>query len=197
MYKRQAFITTGGLLAKPIRQLAEVNATVQKGLAAAEDIFDLFDEKRENDDGTEILEIVRGEVEFRDVSFRYASDLPNVLEALSFHISPGETIALVGKSGSGKSTLASLIPRFYSPTKGSILIDGKPIDSLSLANLRQHIAIVTQDITLFNDTITRNIAYGNLNHFNRDEVIEAAKKAYIWDFIASLDQGLDLSLIHI
>ena len=189
-----AFITTGGLLAKPIRQLAEVNATVQKGLAAAEDIFDLFDEKRENDDGTEILEIVRGEVEFRDVSFRYASDLPNVLEALSFHISPGETIALVGKSGSGKSTLASLIPRFYSPTKGSILIDGKPIDSLSLANLRQHIAIVTQDITLFNDTITKNIAYGNLNHFNRDEVIEAAKKAYIWDFIASLDQGLDTAI---
>ena len=186
-----AFITTGGLLAKPIRQLAEVNATVQKGLAAAEDIFDLFDQKRENDDGNEVLGLIRGEVEFRDVSFRYASDLPDVLEGLSFHVNPGETIALVGKSGSGKSTLASLIPRFYSPTEGSILIDGKPIDVLSLANLRQHIAIVTQDITLFNDTISKNIAYGNLDHFNRSEIIEAAKKAHIWDFIAGLEQGLD------
>ncbi|MAI41775.1 MAG: lipid ABC transporter permease [Gammaproteobacteria bacterium] len=185
-----AFITTGGLLAKPIRQLAEVNATVQKGLAAAEDIFDLFDQEIEKDEGEEILEVVKGDVEFRDVSFSYGEGLPNVLRGLSFHASPGETIALVGKSGSGKSTLASLIPRFYSPTNGSILIDGKPIHSLSLTNLRQHIALVTQDITLFNNTIAENIAYGRLSQCATNDVIEAAKKAHIWDFISSLDQGL-------
>ncbi|MBQ74463.1 MAG: lipid ABC transporter permease [Gammaproteobacteria bacterium] len=186
-----AFITTGGLLAKPIRQLSEVNATVQKGLAAAEDIFDLFDQEIEKDDGHVELADVRGHVEFRRVSFSYGEDLPSVLVDVSFTVTPGKTIALVGRSGSGKSTLASLIPAFYAPTKGSILIDEVPIESFALANLRQHIAIVTQQVTLFNDTIRRNIAYGSLQGSSEDEIIEAAKKAFAWDFICELSDGLD------
>jgi subfamily B ATP-binding cassette protein MsbA len=186
-----AFITTGGLLAKPIRQLSEVNATVQKGLAAAEDIFDLFDQSTEKDDGSETLKFVKGQVEFRNVSFSYGNDLPQVLKELSFTVTPGETIALVGRSGSGKTTLASLIPRFYSPTSGSILIDCMPIDELSLVNLRQHIALVTQDVTLFNDSIANNIAYGSLGDAREEDIIVAAQKAYIWEFITKLEDGLD------
>lgn len=186
-----AFITTGGLLAKPIRQLSEVNATIQKGLAAAEDIFDLFDQEAELDEGSAVLESVAGRVEFRDVSFNYGDDLPRVLNGLSFTVTPGETIALVGRSGGGKSTLASLIPRFYLPTRGEILIDGVAIEALSLTNLRQHVGLVTQQVTLFNDSIINNIAYGGLKGASREDVIAAAKKAYIWDFIAGLDQGLN------
>jgi subfamily B ATP-binding cassette protein MsbA len=186
-----SFITTGGLLAKPIRQLSEVNSTIQKGLAAAEDIFDLFDQKTELDEGSEELNSVRGQVEFKDVSFNYGDELPQVLNGLSFSVAAGETIALVGRSGGGKSTLASLIPRFYSPTSGEILIDGVPIEALSLTNLRQHVGLVTQEVTLFNDSIINNIAYGSLKGSSREKVIAAAKKAYIWDFIAGLDQGLD------
>ena len=186
-----AFITTGGLLAKPIRQLSEVNATVQKGLAAAEDIFDLFDQETEKDGGDIELTDVEGRVEFKHVSFSYGDDLPGVLKDISFTVTPGETIALVGRSGSGKSTLASLIPAFYSPTSGSILIDGKQIESITLVNLRQHIAIVTQQVTLFNDTVRRNIAYGSLADSSDDEITDAAKKAYAWDFISELRKGLD------
>jgi len=185
-----AFITTGGLLAKPIRQLSEVNATVQKGLAAAEDIFDLFDEEVEDEQGVVKLNEVKGLVEFRDVSFKYTDDHLGVLKNISFTANPGETIALVGRSGSGKSTLASLIPCFYSPTSGSILIDNHPISTLSLANLRHHIAIVTQQVTLFNDTIRRNIAYGSLQNMSEDQIIEAARKAYAWEFITEMG-GLD------
>jgi len=186
-----AFITTGGLLAKPIRQLSEVNVTVQKGLAAAEDIFGLFDEEREKDLGTEELSNVDGRIEFKNVSFSYDRSQAVVLKSISFVASPGETIALVGRSGSGKSTLASLIPRFYSPTGGTILLDGKAIESLALDNLRQHISIVTQQVTLFNDTIRRNIAYGALGEVSDDEIVDAAKKAFSWKFISEFPDGLD------
>lgn len=186
-----AFITTGGLLAKPIRQLSEVNATVQKGLAAAGDIFELFDEEAEQDSGTVELNNVAGRIEFKNVSFSYDQDQPAVLKNISFTANPGETIALVGRSGSGKSTLASLIPRFYSPTGGSITLDGELIESLSLPNLRQHISIVTQQVTLFNDTIRRNIAYGALREMSEDEIIKAAKQAFAWNFISKFPDGLD------
>lgn len=186
-----AFITTGGLLAKPIRQLSEVNATIQKGLAAAEDIFDLFDQETELDEGSQVLDSVKGQVEFRNVSFSYGEDSSQVLNNLSFTVTAGETIALVGRSGGGKSTLASLIPRFYSPTSGEILIDGVSIEALSLTNLREHVGLVTQEVTLFNDSIINNIAYGSLKGASREKVIVAAKKAYIWDFIAGLEEGLD------
>lgn len=186
-----AFITTGGLLAKPIRQLSEVNATVQKGLAAASDIFDLFDQEIEKDTGTRKLQDVNGKVEFRNVSFRYDDDLPIVLNDISFVAEPGETIALVGRSGSGKSTLASLIPRFYTPTSGSILIDDVPVEEIRLKNLRHHIALVTQQVTLFNDTVARNIAYGTLEKTAREDVELVARRAYASEFIKKLDHGFD------
>ncbi len=186
-----AFITTGGLLAKPIRQLSEVIATVQKGLAAAEDIFDLFDEEIEKDTGKLEINRVAGKVEFRNVEFGYQGSSKPVLKGISFTVNPGEVVALVGRSGSGKSTLVSLIPRFYAPGSGEIFIDGHPIDSFTLGNLREHIAIVSQQVTLFNDTVMRNIAYGMLQGADRDTIKDAAEKAYAWSFIEELDSGLD------
>ena len=186
-----AFITTGGLLAKPIRQLSEVVATVQKGLAAAEDIFDLFDEEVEKDVGKLEIDRVAGKVEFRNVEFGYQGNPRSVLKGISFTVNPGETVALVGRSGSGKSTLMSLIPRFYAPNTGEILIDGHPIDSFRLDNLREHIAIVSQQVTLFNDTVMRNIGYGTLQGASRNAIKAAAEKAYAWQFIEELDSGLE------
>lgn len=185
------FITTSGLLAKPIRQLTEVVATVQKGLAAAEDIFDLFDEDLEEDQGTLEIDRVDGRVEFRNVRFSYGEEGSDVLQDISFTVNPGETVALVGRSGSGKSTLVSLIPRFYAPDSGEILIDGKPIESLTLRNLRTHIAIVSQQVTLFNDTVARNIGYGTLQSASDEAIREAAENAYAWNFIEDLESGLD------
>ena len=186
-----AFITTAGLLAKPIRQLSEINSTVQRGLAAAEDIFALFDEDLELDDGRQELETVSGSIEFQDISFRYFDEGPLVLKNVSFRVGAGETIAIVGRSGSGKTTLASLIPRFYTPSDGSILIDETPVDWLTLANLRSHIAVVPQDITLFNDTVSRNIAYGALQTATADEIRAAAARAYALDFIEALPAGMN------
>ncbi|MEX1237088.1 MAG: lipid A export permease/ATP-binding protein MsbA, partial [Pseudomonadales bacterium] len=187
-----AFISTGGLLAKPIRQLSDVHSTVQKGLAAAEDIFDLFDEEPEVDQGTQTLDQVKGKIEFQNVSFQYddEEDL-RVLKNINFTAEPGETIALVGRSGSGKSTLASLIPRFYSPQSGKILLDDVPIEDIQLENLRSHISIVTQDVTLFNTTVANNIAYGGLHGTSVDLIKDAATRAYAWGFIEALDDGLD------
>lgn len=185
-----AFITTAGLLAKPIRQLSEVNETIQKGLAAAQDIFALFDEEVEKDSGTKQLADVRGQIEFRNVAFRYSDDSPLVLQDLNFKVEAGQTVALVGRSGSGKSTLASLIPRFYTPTQGEILLDGQPINDLRLENLRSHIAVVTQQITLFNDTVARNIAYGALESADPERIREAAKQAYALHFIDDLADGM-------
>ena len=185
-----AFISTGGLLAKPIRQLSEVNATIQKGLAAAKDIFTMFDEPIEHDEGHVKRARVSGKIEFRNVTFGYEVDEP-VLKGVSFVANPGETIALVGKSGSGKSTLAGLIPRFYHPQGGEILVDDTPLNDYELANLRSHMAIVSQQVTLFNDSIRRNIAYGGLHDAGDAEIIAAARKAFAWDFIERLDEGLD------
>lgn len=186
-----AFITAAGLLMKPVRQLSEVNATIQKGLAAAKDIFNLFDEAIEEDVGETTLTQVKGEIEFKNVSFAYRPGGPEVLKDISFTARAGQTIALVGRSGSGKSTLASLIPRFYSPTRGEILLDGEPIESLSLLNLRSHTAVVTQKVTLFNDTVARNIAYGSLADADLNAITRAAKKANALEFIGELEEGMN------
>jgi len=186
-----AFIVTGGLLAKPIRQLSEVNSTVQKGLAAAENIFELFDEEPEIDKGTKTLVSVKGKLEFRSVNFAYDKADAAVLKNLSFIAEPGETIALVGRSGSGKSTLASLISRFYTPDSGMILLDDEPINEIKLSSLRQQLAIVTQNVNLFNDTVAKNIAYGALRNASEADIKKAAEKAYAWSFIEALENGLE------
>ena len=184
-----AFITTGGLIAKPIRQLTDIIAIVQKGIAAASDLFSIIDEETEDDNGDWSVERVAGDIEFRNVSFGYAAAKEPVLKNISFVAKAGETIALVGPSGGGKSTLAALIPRFYEPTVGEILLDGRPVQDYSRKNLRSHMAIVSQTITLFNDTIDQNIAYGRLSQKTDQEIEQAIRDAQALDFIESFDQG--------
>ncbi len=192
-----SFITAAGLLAKPIRQLSEVQSVIQKGLAAAQDIFGLLDEEPERDSGTVVVDRVRGQVDFRHVSFSYEtgdddSDNHNeVIKDISFTCLPGQTIALVGSSGSGKSTLVSLLTRFYDATDGDILLDDISIRDYKLSNLRQQIALVNQQVTLFNDTLFNNIAYGDLKEATREQVLHAAKLANAMDFINELSDGLD------
>ena len=186
-----AFITTAGLLAKPLRQLSDINSTIQRGLAAAKEIFELFDEQIEDDYGIRKLDHCSGKIEFKDVCFAYDSEGSKILHNINFIAQPGQTVALVGRSGSGKSSLVSLIPRFYSPTGGQILLDDIPITDIGLSNLRDHIAVVTQQVTLFNDTVRRNIAYGDLKNASEEDVREAADKAYALEFIEDLENGLD------
>ncbi len=188
-----AFLAAAGMLHKPVRQLSEVYSVVQKGLAAAEDIFAVLDSEREQDDGDLTLQNVKGQVSFQDVSFSYNNDR-QVLQNISLEVSAGETVALVGLSGSGKSTLMSLLTRFYDANKGSILIDGTDIRQLSLDDLRQNIALVSQQVTLFNDTIYNNIAYGCLSQKDPKEVHAAITAAHADEFIANLPQGLQTNV---
>ena len=181
-----AFITAAGLMAKPIRQLSNINAVIQKGLAAAVEIFDQLDTKEEEDIG-EVESLIVGKIEFSDVSFSYNSK-EAVLSNLSFQISQNETVAIVGKSGSGKSTIANLLSRFYSNFNGSISIDGVSIRDYKLSHLRQCISIVNQSPTLFNDTIEKNIAYGE-NQIDQDKLQEAADISGCTEFILRLPEG--------
>lgn len=185
-----AFIAAVGLIQKPIKQLTDVNVKVQRGVTGAASLFELMDRPPEPDHGTVPLTRTRGELEFRDVSFGYAPDSP-VVKHLSFSVSPGETVALVGRSGAGKSTIAALVPRFYEPDQGSILLDGRAITEYPMLDLRRQIAMVTQKVVLFNDTIRNNIAYGELRDCSDEDIIRAAKDAYAWDFISKLEHGLD------
>ncbi|MEX6501457.1 lipid A export permease/ATP-binding protein MsbA [Pseudomonas zhanjiangensis] len=186
-----AYITAAGLLPKPIRQLSEVSATVQKGLAAADSIFEQLDEAPEVDHGTQERERVSGRLEVRNLSFQYPGAEKPVLNDISFSVEPGQMIALVGRSGSGKSTLASLIPRFYHHEQGQILLDGLDVEDFTLRNLRRHIALVTQHVTLFNDSVSNNIAYGDLAGAPLDDVRKAAESAYAAEFIEQMPQGYD------
>lgn len=186
-----AYLTAAGMIAKPIRQLSSVNETIQKGLAASESIFDVIDLPSEGaaDAGLKPLNITRGEVDFKDVSFGYNEQL--ALKNVSLHISPGQTVALVGQSGSGKTTLVSLLLRFYNPSNGTISIDGHPIDETSLASLRSQIAFVNQQTTLFNDSVKANIAYGSTGDIDEERLTEAARHANALDFIQNLSEGFD------
>ena len=186
-----AYITLAGLLPKPIRQLSEVSSTIQKGVAGAESIFEQLDEAPEVDHGTEERERVSGRLEVRGLTFQYPGAEKTVLNNISFVAEPGQMVALVGRSGSGKSTLASLIPRFYHHELGQILLDDLDVEQYRLRNLRQHIALVTQHVTLFNDTVTNNIAYGDLAGAPLEAVRRAAQAAYAAEFIESLPQGYD------
>ena len=186
-----AYLTAAGMLPKPIRQLSEVSGTIQKGLAGAESIFEQLDEIPETDSGTVEAERVVGRIDIRNLSFRYPGADHDVLRDIRLSVEPGQMVALVGRSGSGKSTLANLIPRFYHHSEGQILIDGIDVEEFRLGNLRRHIALVTQQVTLFNDTIANNIAYGDLAAMPREQVVAAARAAYADEFIERLPQGYD------
>ena len=186
-----AYITLAGLLPKPIRQLSEVSSTIQKGVAGAESIFEQLDEVPEVDTGTLERERVSGRLEVRDLSFVYPQTDKQVLKGISFTAEPGQMVALVGRSGSGKSTLANLIPRFYHHEAGQILLDGEDVEAYTLRNLRRHIALVTQQVTLFNDTVANNIAYGDLAGAPLEDIREAARAAYADEFIEQMPQSYD------
>ena len=188
------YLTAAFLLPRPIRQLSDANSDIQKGIAAAESLFDILDEPDELDDGTYQVDRCKGALEFRNLSFQYLGANAPALIDISFKAEPGQIIALVGASGGGKSTLANLISRFYTHDTGEILIDGVEINDYQLANLRKQIALVNQQVTLFNDTIANNIAYGVLATATRSEITAAATGAYAMEFVAKLDQGLDTEI---
>jgi subfamily B ATP-binding cassette protein MsbA len=185
-----SFITAMLLLISPIKQLTSISPLMQRGLAACESVFSFLDAPVENDLGQRELKHASGDIRFEHVNFTYPGSEKAALSDVSFHVVAGQTVALVGASGGGKTTVSALIPRFYSPTTGRICIDGIDISDLTLASLRQNIALVSQDVVLFNDTIEANIAFGAHKLCNREDVIAAAKAAYAWEFIEQLPNGL-------
>ena len=183
-----AFFTAAGLMAKPIRQLSNINIIVQKGLAAANEIFDQLDQDNEDDNGI-VDDEIEGTIEFKNIDFAYETG-NKVLKDINFYINKNETVAIVGKSGSGKSTIANLIPRFYNHSSGDILIDGKSVSDFSLSHLRSSISIVNQSPSLFNDTISKNIAYGD-DSIDVEKLKESAKLSGCSEFIESLPEGYE------
>ena len=185
------YLTAAFLLPRPFRQLSDANSDIQRGIVAAESLFAILDEQSEPDPGHVETEKCLGALEFNNLSFQYSSATEPTLRNISFKAEPGQTIALVGASGGGKSTLVNLVSRFYTHDSGQILLDGVEINDYKLSNLRRHIALVNQQVTLFNDTIANNIAYGALANASRDAIIAAANDAYAMEFINKLDLGLD------
>ena len=183
-----AFITAAALMIKPVRQLTEINSEIQKGIAAASELFGLLDLTPEQDEGSLIPSKLTGNVVIENVSFRYGDDQPSVLHNVNLNVAPGELVAIVGRSGSGKSTLVSLLPRFYRPSEGQILIDGVNADEYALGPLRQNIALVSQQVTLFNASIADNIAYGVADP-DPAAIKAAAEAAYASEFIEKLPES--------
>ncbi|HXE38996.1 MAG TPA: lipid A export permease/ATP-binding protein MsbA [Azonexus sp.] len=186
-----SFITAMLMILPPLRRITDVNAPIQRGLAAAESVFSLIDEASEEDLGKEELGRAKGLVEFDKVSFTYPGAERPALDALSLAIRPGECVALVGPSGSGKTTAANLLPRFYAIDGGEIRVDGHALANIRLASLRDNIALVSQDVVLFNDTIAANIAYGGKRDATAEEIRAAAKAAHALEFIDALAEGFN------
>ena len=186
-----SFITAMLLLLAPLKHLADINAPLQRGLAAAESVFRMLDETPELDTGTRELGRARGEIEFAAVSLRYATAERDALTGIDLNIRPGETVALVGPSGGGKSSLVNLVPRFYHTNGGQIRIDGHDAETLTLQSLRANIAHVGQDVFLFDDTVAANIAYGGKRDATRTEIAAAARAAHALEFIEAMPQGFD------
>jgi len=186
-----SLITAMLVMLPSLKRLTTVQSNMQRGVVAARDIFAVIDATQERDSGSVRVERSRGDIEFRGVSFAYPGAGVPALHGIDLHCAPGTVTALVGRSGSGKSTLASLLPRFYEPGTGTVLLDGRPLNDYTLASLRAQIAWVGQQVVIFDDTAARNIAYGELSRAPREAVIDAARAANALDFIDALPQGLD------
>jgi len=189
--KFASYLTAMIMLLQHAKRLATINLTLQKGIAAAESVFDFVDIETEIDNGEKEIHNIKGRVEFSNVSFAYKNEDKKVLNKINLVIEAGQSVAFVGRSGAGKSSLVSLLPRFYDKVSGSIKIDGHDIEDLTLKNLRSHIALVNQNITLFNDTVAHNIAYSDLDNLSKEKVKSAAKAAYALDFIEKLRDGMN------
>ena len=185
------FIGAMGVLMAPLKRVVNINVALQKGIAAGESLFEILDEPVERDTGTHELGRAHGNVEFRNVSFGYGEATADVLREVSFDAPAGSTVAIVGRSGSGKTTLVSLLPRFYDCRGGAVTLDGRDVREYRLKDLRRQIALVSQDVVLFDDTIANNIAYGGLARATRAEIESAAEAAYVSEFARSLPRGLD------
>lgn len=178
-------------LMQPIKSLTSVNAGFQKGMAACQTLFAILEQPIEKDKGCLDIDRVDGNVVFENVSFGYETRQDLALKNISFAVTAGKTVALVGRSGSGKTTIASLITRFYDVSQGRILIDGLNIQDLTLYSLRNQIGLVSQHIHLFNDTIANNIAYGRIGEFSQQQIEDAARKANAYNFIMQFDKGFN------
>lgn len=185
-----SFITLMAMILRPLKEVSNVNTHLQRGIAGAQSVFDILDLPNEPDEGTTVIDNADGSIEFKEVTFGYKPNEP-VLNNISFSVNAGQSIALVGKSGSGKSTIASLLQRLYNIDDGELLIDGIPVKALTLDSLRKQIAIVSQSVVLFNDTIRHNIAYGRMDEVSDEDIIQAAENAHAWEFIEKLPEGLD------
>lgn len=186
-----AFITAASTLAKPMRTLAAINSLIQQGVVAAKSIFDVIDNEPEKDKGTKVSERALGSLKISDLSFQYPDTTETVLKNINIDVKAGESIALVGKSGSGKSTLISLLTRFYDIEAGAIELDGYDLKEYDLMSLRNQISMVSQNVTLFNDTVYNNIAYGDLADKTEKDVYAAAVAAHALEFIEQMPQGMD------
>lgn len=184
------YLTAVALLPKSMQQLSGVNVTIQKAMVGAELVFGILDAETEEDSGSFETERVRGDIKIENLGFRYPTSQSDVLRNVSLNIGAGEMVALVGRSGSGKSTLASLVYRLYDVPDQAIFLDGKDVKQYKLSNLRKHIAVVSQHVSLFEDTIRNNIAYGDV-HYSDEQIRQALRSAHAEEFVASLPEGLD------
>jgi subfamily B ATP-binding cassette protein MsbA len=189
-----SFITAMLMLLAPLKHLADINGPLQRGLAAAESVFELLDHVAERDQGAVRIGRAKGALRFEQVSFRYPGAERDALRAIDLDVRPGELVALVGSSGGGKTTLVNLVPRFFAPDSGRILLDGIPIADMSLASLRDQLALVSQDIVLFNDTVRANVAFGVAEAVTDDAVWAALEVAALDGFVRGLPQGLDTTV---
>jgi subfamily B ATP-binding cassette protein MsbA len=184
------FVTLMLMLLTPLKALAEVNGPMQRGIAAAETVFELIDAPAEPDPGTRTLARAQGHVVFENVSFRYPNAMALALDRVSLEARPGQTVALVGMSGGGKSTFVNLVTRFYEPESGRILIDGVPYQDIKMASLREQLALVSQNVVLFDDTLRANIAYG-VEHVDEARLWNAIQAAHLTDVVERLPDGVD------